>query len=188
MSLRPPFKLASTHVSVLTILGSARGESHTQALLDAVLAGRPATRIDLRDLAIHPYEYDRPMERDDFAAVAAAMVAHAQIVFATPVYWYAMSGRMKTLFDRFTDLVTVRKDLGRQLNGRSVLVLACGSEPQLPDGFEVPFRETAAYLGMEYRGLFYGRTNKRGLLPSAAADAGRYGDRMFDSSATESRY
>jgi len=86
---------------------------------------------------------------------------------------------MKTLLDRFTDLVTVRKDLGRQLTGRSAFLLACGSEPELPDGFEVPFRETAAYLHMSYGGAFYGQSNKAGLLPSAVAHAAQFGDNVF---------
>jgi putative NADPH-quinone reductase len=166
-------------MDVLTILGSARGDGHTRALLEAVLAGRAATRIDLRDLNIQPYEYGQSMERDDFAQVAEAMTAHGVIILATPVYWYAMSGRLKTLFDRFTDFVTVRKDLGRQLKGRNVFLLACGSEPQLPDGFEVPFRATAVYLGMDYSGVFYGRANKQGLLPSVVGDAALFGDSVF---------
>ena len=86
---------------------------------------------------------------------------------------------MKTLFDRFTDLVTVRKDLGRQLRGRSVFLLACGSEPQLPEGFEVPFRETAAYLQMSYGGAFYGQTNKAGSPPFAVEHATKFGDSVF---------
>jgi len=53
-------------VSVIAILGSARGESHTQAVLHAVLADRPATLIDLRDVDIQQYEYGAPLERDDF--------------------------------------------------------------------------------------------------------------------------
>lgn len=171
-------------MSLLTILGSARGESNTRALLDAVLAGRSATRIDLLELDIQQYEYGRPMERDDFGKVAEAMIAHSVIVFATPVYWYAMSGRMKAFMDRFTDLVTVRKDLGRQLKGRSVFLLACGSEPELPDGFEVPFRETAAYLHMTYGGAFYGQTNKAGLLPSTVTHAAPFGDHVFTRTAT----
>jgi multimeric flavodoxin WrbA len=166
-------------MSVLAILGSARGDSHTLALVDAVLAQRPATRIDLRELDIHHYEYDRPAERDDFIKVADAMAAHSVIVFATPVYWYAMSGRMKVFFDRFTDLVTVRKELGRKLKGRTVLVLACGSEPELPEGFEAPFRETAGYLQMNYAGAFYARTSKAGLRPSAVADAAAFGTRAL---------
>jgi len=163
----------------LTILGSARGESHTQRLLDMVLAARPATRIDLRDLDIRQYEYDGAMERDDFEKVVDAMISHARIVFATPVYWYSMSGRMKVFFDRFTDLVTVRKDLGRKLKGRSVFLVACGSEKKMPAGFEVPFRETAAYLHMTYGGAFYAQTDKTGFLPTATDDAAAFGRRVF---------
>lgn len=166
-------------MSVVTILGSARGESDTQALLEAMLAGRLATRIDLRDLDIQQYEYAGAMDRDDFGTVVEALIAHTRIVFATPVYWYAMSGRMKVLFDRFSDLVTVRKDLGRQLKGRTVFVLACGSEAQLPNGFEVPFLETAAYLDMTYGGVFYAQTTKQGIPVSTRAAAAAFRDRVF---------
>jgi putative NADPH-quinone reductase len=164
---------------VLAILGSARGDGHTKAVLDAVCSDRSASRIDLGALDIRSYEYGQPIDRDDFIAVAEAMVAHSRIVFATPVYWYSMSGRMKTLFDRFTDLVTVRKDIGRQLKGRLMFAVSCGSEAQLPDGFEVPFRETAAYLSMSYQGMFYAQTNNLGLLPSALVGAAAFGDRLF---------
>ena len=167
-------------MSILVILGSARAEGHTADLVDVVLAGRSADRIDLNDVDIQQYEYNRPMDRDGFAKVAKAMVAHRLIVFATPVYWYSMSGRMKALFDRFTDLVTVRKDMGRQLRGRGMAVLACGSEAQLPDGFEVPFRETAAYFKMDYRGAVYAQTNSQGLLPDAMDPAREFGNGLFD--------
>jgi multimeric flavodoxin WrbA len=63
-------------MSVLVILGSAREDSHTLSLVDAMLQGKPATRIDLRDLDIHHYEYGQPAERDDFIKVADAMTAH----------------------------------------------------------------------------------------------------------------
>ena len=160
---------------ILVILGSAREDSHTLSLVDAMLNGKPATRIDLRDLHIDHYEYDRPAERDDFIKVAEAMAAHSVIVFATPVYWYAMSGRMKVLFDRFTDLVTVRKQLGRELKGRTIFVVACGSELELPEGFEVPFRDTAGYLHMSYGGAFYAQTTKAGLSSEAVAGATAFG-------------
>jgi multimeric flavodoxin WrbA len=166
-------------MSILVIVGSARAEGHTAALVDAVLAGRPCSRIDLNDVDIQPYEYNRPMDRDGFGRVAKAMVAHRLILFATPVYWYSMSGRMKALFDRFTDLVTVRKDMGRQLRGRGIAVLACGSEPQLPEGFEVPFRETARYLKMDYRGVCYAQTTTQGLTPESIEPAKLFGDGLF---------
>lgn len=167
-------------MNVLAILGSARGDGHTLALLELVLGGRDAARIDLRDLQIQHYEYERPLDRDDFAAVAHAMLQHDVIVFATPVYWYSMSGRMKTLFDRLTDLVTVRKDLGRKLAGRTVFVVACGSEEALPDGFEVPFRETAGYLHMGYGGAFYAPVADGTLFSEETRNrAAEFGSRMY---------
>jgi NAD(P)H-dependent FMN reductase len=89
--------------------------------------------------------------------VVERMIAHRALLFATPVYWYAMSGRLKTLFDRFTDLLSDRDPAGRgrRLAGRSVWVLAVGADPALPAGFETPFRSTAAWLGMEWGGSFY---------------------------------
>ena len=168
-------------LSVLAILGSARHDGDTARVLDAVLAGRHVTHVDLTSRDIRHYEYDRSMEGDDFAALASAMVVHDAVILATPVYWYAMSGRMKVLFDRFTDLVTVRKELGRGLRGRSMFVVACGSSPTLPDGFEVPFRDTANYLHMHYGGIFYAAVTKNGELSAELCRAAAaFGAAIFD--------
>jgi len=166
-------------VSVIAILGSARGESHTQAVLDAVLAGRPTTQIDLRDVDIQHYEYGAPPQRDDFYKVIEAVVDHTHLVLATPVYWYSMSGRMKVFIDRLTDLVTPRQDLCRQLQGLALFVVACGVEVKLPSGFEVPFRETAGYLDMTYGGIYYAQTNRNGPLESMLTDAADFGKELF---------
>jgi multimeric flavodoxin WrbA len=64
------------------------------------------------DCNVAPYSYDRTSFDDDFGQIAESMVAATAIVFATPVYWYAMSGLTKTVLDRFTDLTSFRKDLG----------------------------------------------------------------------------
>jgi multimeric flavodoxin WrbA len=84
-------------VSVLVILGSARGEGDTIAIVDAVFENRASTRIDLRELQIRQYAYDRAPDGDAVLSIADAMIEHDTIVFATPVYWYAMSGLMKVL-------------------------------------------------------------------------------------------
>ncbi|WP_181306792.1 flavodoxin family protein [Rufibacter sp. XAAS-G3-1] len=87
---------------------------------------------------------------------------HRVIVFATPVYWYAMSGLLKTFFDRLTGLVTVQKTLGRNLKGKTVFLVAVGADAELPDGFEVPFKLTAKYLNMKYGGRLYASTEEVG--------------------------
>ena len=142
-------------MSVAAVLGSARSDGDAARLLDAVLAGRPSRRFDLGALHVRDYAYGRPADGDDFLAVAEAIAESEAVLLVTPVYWYAMSGVLKRFVDRMTDLVTVQKPLGRRLAGRSVWVAACGSDPALPDGFEVPFQATAAYFGMGYGGALY---------------------------------
>lgn len=167
-------------MELITIVGSARGNGHAARLADAVLAGRPVRRFDLSALEIRDYEYGRAIDGDDFLPVVEALASADAALFVTPVYWYAMSGVLKRFFDRLTDLVTVRKPLGRRLAGRRVWVAACGSDPRLPRGFEVPFRDTATYLGMSYGGALYARM--RDDAPLAAAQQRRirlFGDRIF---------
>ena len=53
-------------------------------------------------------------------------------------------------FDRFTDLLTIDKELGRQLRGKKMAVLSCSTGENLESHFWLPFSETAKYLGMEY--------------------------------------
>ena len=46
------------------------------------------------------------------------------IIFATPVYWYSMSGILKVFIDRITDLLTIEKELGRKLRGKKMAVVS----------------------------------------------------------------
>ena len=165
---------------VVALLGSARSDGHTARLLDAVLDGRGAERIDLGALRIRDYAYGRPAPGDDFLPVAHAMADAEAVLLATPVYWYAMSGTLKRLLDRLTDLVTVEKPLGRRLAGRTLWVVACGSAPALPEGFEVPFRETAAYFGMDYGGALYASMREgEALTGEVRSGAAAFGGRVF---------
>ena len=64
---------------------------------------------------------------------------------------------MKTLFDRFTDLLSDRDPScrGRALAGRDIWLLAVGTDAEMPAGFEVPFARTAAYLNLRWGGDCY---------------------------------
>lgn len=174
-------KICRGTTSVLTVLGTARSDGHAQCVLKAVLAGRPARSFDLGALDIHDYEYSKSRRRDDFSGVAEAMAEADAILFVTPVYWYAMSAVLKRFFDRLTDLVTVQKPLGRRLAGRSVWVAACGSDPSLPIGFEVPFRETAVYFDMRFGGAIYLRMREGiSLTSQQEAQAAAFGSRVIE--------
>ena len=138
----------------VAVLGSARADGDAARLLDAV-APPDARRADLGALRVRDYAYGRPAGGDDFLQLARDIADADGVLLVTPVYWYAMSAPMKRFVDRLTDLVTVEKPLGRRLGGRGLWLAACGSDSALPDGFEVPFRRTAAYFGMVYGGAVY---------------------------------
>ena len=146
----------------LIIFGSSRSDGDTMMAVKEQLGEDlgGAELIDLKEKNISYFDYEHKNEGDDFLNIAEKMVEADKIIFATPVYWYCMSGVLKTFFDRFTDLVSIRKDLGRALKGKIVYVIACGAEQNAPDGFEKPFISSCKYLDMEYKECFYYCTKK----------------------------
>ncbi|ALI97905.1 flavodoxin family protein [Rufibacter tibetensis] len=149
------------HKATLIILASARKDSDTKLFVQKFFRNTPHQLLDLLDHAIYPYRYenDYPAE-DEFGSVISQVLQHQIIVFATPVYWYAMSGVLKTFFDRLTDLVTVQKPAGRKLKDKIVFVVAVGADSELPTGFEVPFKLTAKYLNMKFGRTLYASTEE----------------------------
>ena len=145
---------------LLAITGSARGDGNTAltvAHLRRALALADDHIIDLGAHRLEPFRYEPPPPVDDFLMIVDRILAHQHIVFATPVYWYAMSGLMKVFFDRLTDLLLTAdgRRTGRALAGRDVWLIATGTDEELPDGFDVPFVRTAEYFDMRWRQAFY---------------------------------
>ncbi|UOQ77922.1 NAD(P)H-dependent oxidoreductase [Hymenobacter sp. 5516J-16] len=99
----------------LVILGSARSDGDTRRLVSQVLTNVPHQLIDLQQWPVAPYNYPQEYPaQDTFLALADLLLHHPVVVFATPVYWYSMSGSMKDFFDRLTELTEPpHKQLGR---------------------------------------------------------------------------
>jgi multimeric flavodoxin WrbA len=144
----------------LVILGSARPDGETRKAVEIAFPHGAIELVVLPDFTIGGYDYTHGNEGDGFDGIAAKMAAADAIVFATPVYWYAMSAPLKIFFDRLTDMTENLKSLGKSLSGKPVWVIATGSENELPEGFEVPFARTADYFGMTYRGCAYLHTGE----------------------------
>lgn len=141
---------------VLVIMGSARKESNTHKAVKELCPFKDYEVINLFEKEICPFYYDsEKLKGDDFLPIMKKVQGAEIIVFATPVYWYAMSGIMKNFFDRFTQLLSDYKAIGKSLKGKKTYLIAQGASSELPDGFEVPFRETSKYLGMEFQGTRY---------------------------------
>ncbi len=141
---------------ILAILGSARHNGNTAALTDAVFQNLDnAEVVNLIDYPISPYDYEKKNRRDGFLKIVKKMAKAEAIVFASPVYWYTMSGQMKIFFDRMTDLTDRYKPIGRSLAGKSAFLIATSNTQDAPPSFEPPFADTARYLDMRWGGMLH---------------------------------
>ena len=138
--------------TTLIIFGSSRGDGNTRKMVDFLLQNISADWIDLNKYSFSEYDYDYQNAEDDFIDLAEKMIKYQNIVFATPVYWYAMSAIMKKYFDRLSDIVSHRKEVGRKLAGKHLFALACSSDQTEYEGFFMPFELTAGYLDMNFGG------------------------------------
>lgn len=137
----------------LILLGSSRKDGTASAMAAALAQYSGWDLIDLNDYQFSYYDYEHRNREDDYLPLMRRIIANYDtFIFATPVYWYAMSGIMKVFFDRITDLLTIEKALGRQLRGKKMAAISCSVGNNLGEQFWRPFSETAAYLGMEYLG------------------------------------
>lgn len=136
----------------IIIQGSSRNNGNTSKVVQVLRSHLDCDLIDLCDYKIGQYDYENKTRQDDFLTLMRKIVTYDVVIFATPVYWYAMSGTMKTFFDRITDCLKIDKETGRKLRGKNMVAISCGSEQVETEGFFIPFKESAAYLGMHYLG------------------------------------
>ncbi|WP_235298284.1 flavodoxin family protein [Portibacter marinus] len=147
---------------MLIIQGSHRKTGNTAAAVKALAERLDAQTIHLADLKLAQFSYAGTTD-DDFVQVIQKMIKHRKVVWATPVYWYTMSGMMKVLLDRISDLLKWNKDLGRQLRGLEMHIISVSEHDDVPQEFSNPFRMSAEYLGWTF-GTYCHLYGKSGLL------------------------
>lgn len=137
----------------IILLGSSNSNGNTYTVSSYLSQKTNFEIVDLKSKHIKPFDYEFKNADDDFLPLIKDVAENYDIiVFATPVYWYTMSGTMKIFFDRITDCLKIEKDTGRKLSGKAMAVLSCGSDNEVKEGFYMPFIESSNYLGMEYVG------------------------------------
>ena len=140
-------------MKIVIIQGSSRSIGNTKKIIDLFKNHIEFDIIDLASKKIGQFDYDFNNRNDDFKTLFEKIVNDYDVIlFATPVYWYAMSGLMKTFFDRITDFLKNDKVNGRKLKGKYTGAISCGSDSKQWEGFFMPFQNSAAYLGMNYIG------------------------------------
>lgn len=143
------------------IQGSSRSNGNTANSIVAISEKYNIDIIDLNNYTISYYDYESKNLDDDFLPLISSIIEkYNTLIFATPVYWYNMSGIMKVFFDRFSDLIRVEKETGRKLRGKNMFVISNSHNDQIDDNFYIPFQKSAAYLGMNYTGELHLNADK----------------------------
>ncbi|MFW1086153.1 flavodoxin family protein [Vibrio parahaemolyticus] len=142
-------------MNIAVILGTSKSDGNTRKLADSFVDQSGAKLFDLSNFNVSFYDYSHENKNDDFLPIIHELLSFDHLVFASPVYWYSMSAQLKVFFDRLSDLLTIEKELGRRLKGKSISVLSTGYNLELPDCFVQPFELTAKYMQLEFKGYEY---------------------------------
>ncbi|SEC89369.1 Multimeric flavodoxin WrbA [Tenacibaculum sp. MAR_2009_124] len=143
--------------NTIVIQGSSKSYGNTRKIIDYLNPENNFDIVDLKTKNIGHFDYEFKNTNDDFIPLVKNVIPNYDtIIFATPVYWYSMSGILKVFFDRCSDLLYQEKELGRLLRGKNMAVISNSGANDLKKGFYMPFKESANYLGMNYLGNVHG--------------------------------
>lgn len=140
--------------STIALFSSARRHGNTGRLMDRIARELGIDVVNLDALRLSAFDYEHRNRGDDFEPLIARVLEHEQIVFATPVYWYAVSAGMKIFLDRLSDLLDLPDllDQGRRLRGKTAFVVCTSISDEPSVAFMTAFRDTFDYLGMRFGG------------------------------------
>lgn len=161
---------------VVALFGSARRNGNTGQLMDWIANELSIETIDLADQNISPYDYQHKNRDDDFLPLIHQLLQYNKIIFASPVYWYAVSAQMKVFIDRTSDLLDIDelKHIGRKLRGKTGYVVCTSISPVADSSFINAFKDTFNYLGMEYGGHLHADCSNGYIADDYAEDVARF--------------
>jgi multimeric flavodoxin WrbA len=186
-------------VRVLGIMGSPRRHSNTEILLDKALEGATDAGAEIEKVLVSRLKISPCLEiyacfkdgnctiRDDMQALYDKLVEADHIVFASPIFFYGVTGQAKALIDRCQALWARRHVLGmgkedkRVRRGVFISVGATQGE-KLFDGAVLTVKYFFDAIGVKYSGdlLIRGIDNKAQIKehPTALEDAFRLGQEL----------
>lgn len=144
-------------LSTMVLFASSRRDGNTGQVVDRIATEVGIEVVDLSAIRMSAFDYDYAHRADDFEPLMDRILAHEQIVFASPVYWYSAAPPMKVFLDRINDFLTLSelRPKGRQLRGKRAYVVATSGIDELSPAFLYMFKESFDYLGMQYRGVLH---------------------------------
>ena len=141
--------------TAIALFASARRHGNTGALMDRIAGELGIEVVDLGALKIAPYDYEHSHRDDDFAPLMLRALEFDHLIFASPVYCYAVAPPMKAFFDRITDFLDLPElqDEARRLRGKTAYVVCTSIYDEAPPSFLGAFRDNFEYFGMRFGGV-----------------------------------
>lgn len=168
----------------LFLLGSSRPDGNTELLARRAAEQLPA-EVEQRwlSLAEHPLpdfvdlrrdsDHVHPAAGSNPALLLDATLAATDIVIASPLYWYSVSGLTKRYLDYWSGwLRTPDIDFKARMAGRTLwgVTALAHEEEEVAGPLIGTLNHSAAYLGMRFGGVLLGNGSKPGdVLKDTAA-------------------
>ena len=196
---------------VAVLSSSPRRDGNSRLLADAAAEAAAAAGHDVEVVTVddHVRAFLRDCRRcrqadgtcgiaDGFeAALFGSFLPADAVVFATPVYWYGMSGQLKTFLDRIFCYIAASypgaDEVVQALMGKRIALLMSSEESYhgAGAGIQHQIQEYARYTHSQYVGTVAGYGNRRGDVRRDPADplgrARKLGARLFDLRSTDYR-
>lgn len=146
---------ARAAAGAIALFASARRDGNTGKLMDRIAPPLGIEVVDLAQLRMAPYDYEHRNRGDDFEPLMLRVLEHEHLIFASPVYCYAVAPPMKVFFDRITDFLDLEelRDHGRRLRGKTGHVVCTSIYDEPPKSFVGAFADNFAYFGMRFGGI-----------------------------------
>ncbi|MEG1583664.1 MAG: flavodoxin family protein, partial [Anaerovorax sp.] len=147
-------------MNILVISGSPREGGNTEIMVDAFAkgAGENGNQVTIKKLSgltVAPcraceycFSHDGVcIQKDDMAGIISAMNESDMIVFASPIYWFAVSAQTKAVIDRL--YAAAKKGFHPHC---TALLLDSGS-PGVYDSAIAAYKAMSGYLKWEDKGI-----------------------------------
>lgn len=142
---------------ILALFASSRRHGNTGSLMDRVAGELGIEVVDLSEIDISPFDYEHRNRGDGFEPLMVRVLEFDKLIFASPIYWYAVASPMKVFLDRISDYLDLPDLLGegRKLRGKTGYVLCTSVYDDPSTAFIDTFANTFHYLGMHYGGCLH---------------------------------
>ncbi|GHP13194.1 NAD(P)H-dependent oxidoreductase [Lentilactobacillus fungorum] len=121
-------------MQIVAINGSTRAPNNSGVMVHALLRGLSYKQIQLADYQVNEI-IDQRHEKgpwqsanDDYPQLIGQLTAADWLIFATPVYWYGVSGLLKTFMDRWSESLATDEAFKSKLAAKRVILLIAGSD------------------------------------------------------------